>query len=125
MNNETIQKAKDHFGGIVEEQLKRIEGMKDAQDWIDYSQVKPIIIGILGGDGIGPFIADVARKIMEFLLQDEIKSGKPSIGPRAERPGKEAVKKEPKPEAPAPAKAADTGAPDTDADEDFEGDLEL
>jgi len=76
MDNETIQKAKDHFGGIVEEQLKRIEGMKDAQDWVDYSQVKPIIIGILGGDGIGPFIADVARTIMEFLLQDEIKSGK-------------------------------------------------
>jgi isocitrate dehydrogenase (NAD+) len=76
MDNETIQRAKDHFGEIVEEQLKRIEGMKDAQDWVDYSQVKPIIIGILGGDGIGPFIADVARKIMEFLLQDEIKSGK-------------------------------------------------
>jgi isocitrate dehydrogenase (NAD+) len=76
MDNETIQRAKDHFGGIVEEQLKRIEVMKDAQDWVDYSQVKPIIIGILGGDGIGPFIADVARKIMEFLLQDEIKSGK-------------------------------------------------
>ncbi len=76
MDNETIQRAKDHFGRIVEEQLKRVEGMKDAQDWVDYSQVKPIIIGILGGDGIGPFIADVARKIMEFLLQDEIKSGK-------------------------------------------------
>ncbi len=79
MNNETIQRAKDHFGRIVEEQLKRIEGMKNAQDWVNYSQVKPIIIGILGGDGIGPFIAAESRKIMEFLLQDEIKSGKIEI----------------------------------------------
>jgi len=76
MGNSAIDKAKEYFGQIVEEQLKRVEALKKAQDWIDYSQVKPIIIGIIGGDGIGPFIAAEARRILEFMLQEEVKSGK-------------------------------------------------
>lgn len=72
---------------------------------------------------ITPECREYIQKKVLGAYNDEIKSGKPSIGPRPERPAKEAVKKEPKPEA--PAKAADTGVPDTDADEDFEGDLEL
>ncbi len=76
MGNSAIDKAKEYFGQIVEEQLNRVEVLKKAQDWIDYSQVKPIIIGIIGGDGIGPFIAAEARRILEFILQEEVKSGK-------------------------------------------------
>ena len=76
MDNAAIEKAKEHFGLIVEEQLKRVEEMKNAQGWVNYAEVKPIIIGILGGDGIGPFIAAEARKIMEFLLKEEIAGGK-------------------------------------------------
>jgi len=76
MGNSAIDKAKEYFGQIVEEQLNRVEALKKAQDWIDYSQVKPIIIGIIGGDGIGPFIAAEARRVLEFILQEEVKSGK-------------------------------------------------
>ena len=76
MGNSAIDKAKEYFGQIVEEQLKRVEALKKAQDWVDYSQVKPIIIGIIGGDGIGPFIAAEARRVLEFMLQEEVKSGK-------------------------------------------------
>jgi isocitrate dehydrogenase (NAD+) len=76
MGNSAIEKAKEYFGQIVEEQLNRVETMKKAQDWIDYSQVKPIIIGIIGGDGIGPYIAAEARRILEFMLHEEVKSGK-------------------------------------------------
>ncbi len=79
MDNAVIEKAKAHFGQIVEEQLKRVEEMKRPVDWVDYTKVKPVIVGILGGDGIGPFIAAEARKIMEFMLEDEIKSGKIEI----------------------------------------------
>jgi isocitrate dehydrogenase (NAD+) len=74
-----IEKAKEHLGQILEEQLQRVEEMKKPQEWIDYKTVKPIIIGILGGDGIGPFIAEESRKILEFLLQEEINSGKVEI----------------------------------------------
>jgi len=76
MDNASIDRAKEHFGQIVEEQLKRVEEMKKPVEWVDYAQTRPIIIGILGGDGIGPFIAEEARKIMEFLLKDDIASGK-------------------------------------------------
>jgi isocitrate dehydrogenase (NAD+) len=76
MDDVVIAKAKEYFGSIVEEQLERVEQMKKSQEWIDYSQVKPIIIGIIGGDGIGPFIAAEARSILEFLLKEEVESEK-------------------------------------------------
>jgi len=79
MDSSAIEKAKEHIGQIVEDQLNRVENMKKAADWIDYSQVKPIVIGIIGGDGIGPYIAKEARRILEFLLQDEIEKGKVEI----------------------------------------------
>ena len=79
MDNSAIEKAKDHFGQIIEDQLSRVEAMKKAADWIDYSQLKPIIVGVIGGDGIGPSIAKESRRILEFLLQDEIDKGKIEI----------------------------------------------
>lgn len=73
---EAIERAKEHFGKLLVEQLERVERMKAAEDWLDYSKVKPIIIGIAGGDGIGPIICQHAQRILAFLLQDEIKNGK-------------------------------------------------
>jgi len=70
--NEIIENAKKHFERLVKEQLERVERMKQAGDWTDYSKLKPIIIGIVGGDGIGPFITKHAHKILEFLLMDEV-----------------------------------------------------
>lgn len=71
-----IERAKEHLGKILEEQFTRIEKMKEIQDFIDYDTLSPIVIGIVGGDGIGPFITAEAQKILEFLLQDEVKKGK-------------------------------------------------
>jgi len=74
MNN--VEKAKEHFGRLCEFQLKRIEQMKTADVWIDYSQLKPIIIGVIGGDGIGPHITAEAARVLEHLLKDEVAKGK-------------------------------------------------
>ena len=71
-----IEKAKEHFGKLLEEQLERVERMKKAEDWIDYTALKPIIIGIIGGDGIGPYITKEAHRVLEFLLRKEIENGK-------------------------------------------------
>ena len=73
---ESIQKAKEHFGEILIEQLTRVEKMKSGEDWIEYSQLKPIIIGIVGGDGIGPYICQHAHNVLEFLLQKEVQEKK-------------------------------------------------
>ena len=74
--NDIIEKAKQHFEILVKEQLERVEYMKKTEDWTDYSTLKPIIIGLLGGDGIGPEISKHAKRLFEFLLEDEVKKGK-------------------------------------------------
>lgn len=76
MNKAAIERAKEHFGLLLEKQMERIAKIKASPDWIDYSKLKPIIIGIVGGDGIGPYIAKDAQRVLEFLLQDEAKKGK-------------------------------------------------
>jgi isocitrate dehydrogenase (NAD+) len=79
MDQAAIEKAKKHFGALLETQMKRVERVKSAADWIDYGKLKPIIIGVLGGDGIGPFIAKDSRRVLEFMLKDEVKKGKVEI----------------------------------------------
>ena len=46
-----VEKAKEHFEKLVKEQLNRIDNLKKGADWLDYSTLKPIIIGVAGGDG--------------------------------------------------------------------------
>jgi len=71
-----VEEAKTHFENLVKEQLERVERMKSAGDWTDYSSLEPIIIGLVGGDGIGPFITKHAQAILEFLLKEEVEAGK-------------------------------------------------
>jgi len=76
MNNLAIDRAKEHFGRLLEDQMNRMKKIKSMPDWIDYDQIKPIIIGIIGGDGIGPFIAKEAQRVLEFMLEEEARAGK-------------------------------------------------
>ncbi len=76
MGIDAIEKGKTHFGNLVKEQLERVEEMKKGADWVDYSRLKPIIIGVCWGDGIGPIISQETQRILSFLLEDELNSGK-------------------------------------------------
>ncbi len=71
-----IVKVKEHFGKLIEIQIERVARIKAAPDWIDYSQISPIKIGILPGDGIGPYIAAEAERVLRHMLDEEIKNGK-------------------------------------------------
>ncbi len=73
---QVLSRAKEHFGVIVEQQLARVERLKQNAGWVDYSTVKPIIIGVLGGDGIGPMITAETQRVLEYLLRREVDSGK-------------------------------------------------
>jgi isocitrate dehydrogenase (NAD+) len=75
-NEQIITKAKEHFAGLIEEQLKRIEVMKADREWVDYSSLKPVIIGICWGDGIGEIISKHAEKVLRHVLEHELESGK-------------------------------------------------
>jgi len=76
MYEQEIKAAVEHFENILKEQIERAEKIKHEGDWIDYSKLKPIVIGVAGGDGIGPYITDQAQKVLEFLLKEEIEEGK-------------------------------------------------
>ena len=71
-----IEAAKEKFGKLLEEQLKRVEDMKSEGDFIDYKSLDKIIIGVCGGDGIGPAITNQARRVLEYLLQKDVTTGK-------------------------------------------------
>jgi len=66
----------EKFESIVKQQLARVEKMKQDKDFVDYKALDKIIIGIVGGDGIGPAITAQAQRVLEHLLGDELKSGK-------------------------------------------------
>ena len=76
MSNEAIERAKEHFGRLLEAQIARIEQMKRGEEPLDFASLKPIIIGVCGGDGIGPYISKEAQRVLEYLLADEVRSGK-------------------------------------------------
>ena len=75
-NHTAIEQAKEHFGKIISDQLERIEKMKNEGDFVDYQNKDEIVIGVVGGDGIGPFITKEAEKVIAFLLKDDIDAGK-------------------------------------------------
>jgi isocitrate dehydrogenase (NAD+) len=72
----SIVRAQEHFGGILEKQIARVMKLKKEQDWIDYAHVRPLVIGVIGGDGIGPYITGEAQRVLEHLLKDDVTRGK-------------------------------------------------
>lgn len=75
-NADAIEGAKEHFGRLLEAQLERVERMKAEADWLDFGTLSPIIIGVCGGDGIGPYITAEAQRVLEHLLAPEMEAGK-------------------------------------------------
>ena len=71
-----LDAACEKFRAILESQLSRVENMKSQGDFVDYYALDTIRIGVCGGDGIGPTITAEARRVLEFLLADEVKRGK-------------------------------------------------
>lgn len=76
VDEKAIQSAQENYGKLLRRQLERVETLKKEGDWVDYSKLDKMVIGVCGGDGIGPYICSSAQKVMEFLLADKIKSGK-------------------------------------------------
>jgi isocitrate dehydrogenase (NAD+) len=76
LTNEAIESAKEHFGRLLEGQLARVERMKADEGWVDYASMQPIVVGVCGGDGIGPFITAEAQRVLEHLLAPEVGSGR-------------------------------------------------
>ena len=71
-----LEAAKEHFATVLDQQLDRVERLRHEPDWVDYSTVKPIVIGVIGGDGIGPTIGSATQRVLERLLREEVAGDK-------------------------------------------------
>ena len=78
MNNydKNLDVACEKFRKILEEQLARVEDMKSQGDFVDYAALDKLIIGVCGGDGIGPIISKEAERVLAFMLEDLVAAGK-------------------------------------------------
>ena len=75
MDHTAIERAKEHFGRVLERQIARVEGLKSASEVVDWNAKEKIVVGVIGGDGIGPAITEAARHVLERLLSDAVRSG--------------------------------------------------
>lgn len=76
MTQEQLKAAVAKFEALVKEQSERSDRIKADKDFIDYSKLDKLTIGVCGGDGIGPTITNEAATVLKYLLKDEVESGK-------------------------------------------------
>ncbi len=74
--SDKITAAAEKFTALVKAQLERNERIKSVKEFTDYATLDTIVIGVCGGDGIGPVITAEAQRVLEHLLQDEVAKGK-------------------------------------------------
>lgn len=70
------QNAIAQYERIIRSQLARVQQMKEQDDFIDYEKLDKLIVGVCGGDGIGPMITTMAEKALGTLLKNEVAAGK-------------------------------------------------
>ncbi len=76
MTEQQIKQATEKFEALIREQSDRSDRIKQQGDFVNYENLDKIIIGVCGGDGIGPIITKESARVLEFMLQDEVKAGK-------------------------------------------------
>lgn len=76
MTDEMIKTSVEKFEKLLIAQQQRAERIKAEKDFVDYSALDNLIIGICGGDGIGPVITHEAERVLRFLLKDYVDAGK-------------------------------------------------
>ena len=74
-----IDVALNNIRKILSEQVERVEKIGKPVEWVDYSKLDRLVIGVIGGDGIGPIIAKETSRVLGALLQEGTKSGRVEI----------------------------------------------
>ncbi len=71
-----IKEALAKYETLIREQLARNEKIKAQKEFVDFEKLDKIIIGVCGGDGIGPIITKESARVLEYMLADDVKAGK-------------------------------------------------
>lgn len=72
-NNE---QAVERMLQVLDKQKKRVAAMRAQDGFVDYAKLDKLIIGVCGGDGIGPVITKVAEDVLRFLLKEDVEAGR-------------------------------------------------
>lgn len=73
---EQIRLATEKFESLMRQQLARAQKIKEEKDFTDFQALDTIVIGICGGDGIGPVITKESERVLAFMLKDQVECGK-------------------------------------------------
>ena len=76
MTEEKLQAAVKKFEELVREQSARSDKIKAEKEFLDFDKLDKIIIGVCGGDGIGPIITKESARVLEYMLADDVRAGK-------------------------------------------------
>ncbi|MDG6913952.1 MAG: isocitrate/isopropylmalate dehydrogenase family protein [Nitrososphaerota archaeon] len=77
--DEPFAESAERFRRLLQEQADRAKRIGGRVEWLDYAKLDRLVIGVIGGDGIGPIIARETKRVMERLLKDELRSGRVEI----------------------------------------------
>ncbi len=76
MTEVQIQNALARFKDLLVEQDARNQRIKATREFKDFKSLDKIIIGVCGGDGIGPIITREAAEVLKFILKNDVESGR-------------------------------------------------
>lgn len=76
MTEQELKVAVEKFEALVREQSARSDKIKAQKEFLNFDKLDKIIIGVCGGDGIGPFITKESARVLEYILADDVKSGR-------------------------------------------------
>ena len=67
-----IDSAVEKFRELLTEQLARQEKIAKGSKAKDFANMEKIVIGVCGGDGIGPIITREGERVLRYLLKDTL-----------------------------------------------------
>ena len=76
-----VNAAVEQFRRVLEQQIARQRRMEAGSAAVDYTKKDKIVIGVIGGDGIGPILVEQASRVLERLLADDLAAGKVELRP--------------------------------------------
>ena len=76
MNELQINAALEKFKALLIEQDERNQKIKSTKEFKDFKNLDKIVIGVCGGDGIGPIITKESANVLKYILKDEVESGR-------------------------------------------------
>lgn len=76
-----VNAAVEQFRRVLEQQIARQRRMEAGSAAVDYTKKDKIVIGVIGGDGIGPILVEQASRVLERLLADDLAAGRVELRP--------------------------------------------